>query len=425
MALDRVESLEETLSYFRPTSEITRLNRLAAHGGVEVDADLFALLSLAMKVCADTGGAYDITSAPLWEAWGFARRAGQLPQESQLADARSRVGSHFVELDAQRRTVRFLRPGVQINLGSIGKGHAVDGCLERLSELGLTDVLVHAGQSSVRASGSLGGDGWRIGIGDSRRPGWRLGEIRLRDRGLGTSSLQFQSFRHGGQPIRAHPRSADRPARHRRALRNRTGPHRRAGRRPLDRFFRHGARGVAGLLSGPSGDRHGAAMPRRARRCPGFPVRDRTLCRAGWGGRMGLVAALFLPRLPLPGPNERVFADPRLLGDYGGADSDGIGTSHPRGGADHRGGHLASPAGDCVLNPWGALACCVCGAIAGDAIMYWIGYHFGRGVLREHRWWARCVTPKRECQVERMFERHGLKLFFVTRFLVALRRPYI
>ena len=52
-ALDRVESLEAALSYFRPTSEIARLNRLAAHGGVEVDADLFALLALALKVCAE------------------------------------------------------------------------------------------------------------------------------------------------------------------------------------------------------------------------------------------------------------------------------------------------------------------------------------------------------------------------------------
>ncbi len=76
-----------------------------------------------------------------------------------------------------------------------------------------------------------------------------------------------------------------------------------------------------------------------------------------------------------------------------------------------------------TLNPWGALACCLCGAIGGDTIMYWIGYHFGRGVLREHSWWARFVTPKRECQVERMFERHGLKVFFVARFLVALRSP--
>jgi membrane protein DedA with SNARE-associated domain len=73
--------------------------------------------------------------------------------------------------------------------------------------------------------------------------------------------------------------------------------------------------------------------------------------------------------------------------------------------------------------PWLALGCCLFGAIVGDAIMYWIGYHFGRGVLREHRWWARFVTPKRECQVEQMFKRHGLKVFFVARFLVGLRSP--
>jgi membrane protein DedA with SNARE-associated domain len=73
--------------------------------------------------------------------------------------------------------------------------------------------------------------------------------------------------------------------------------------------------------------------------------------------------------------------------------------------------------------PWLALGCCLFGAIVGDAIMYWIGYHFGRGVLREHRWWARFVTPRRECKVEQMFERHGLKVFFVARFLVGLRSP--
>ena len=55
--------------------------------------------------------------------------------------------------------------------------------------------------------------------------------------------------------------------------------------------------------------------------------------------------------------------------------------------------------------------------------MYWIGYHFGRGVLCEHRWWARCVTPQREARIEEMFRRHGLKVFFVARFLVGLRTP--
>jgi membrane protein DedA with SNARE-associated domain len=70
-----------------------------------------------------------------------------------------------------------------------------------------------------------------------------------------------------------------------------------------------------------------------------------------------------------------------------------------------------------------ALGCLLFGAIAGDCIMYWIGYHFGRGVLRGHRWWARCVTPEREERIEEMFRHHGLKVFLVARFLVGLRSP--
>jgi membrane protein DedA with SNARE-associated domain len=76
-----------------------------------------------------------------------------------------------------------------------------------------------------------------------------------------------------------------------------------------------------------------------------------------------------------------------------------------------------------TLDPLVAFLCCLFGAIAGDCVMYWIGYHFGRGVLRDHRWWARFITPEREAQVEDKFRRHGLKVFFVARFLVGLRSP--
>lgn len=78
---------------------------------------------------------------------------------------------------------------------------------------------------------------------------------------------------------------------------------------------------------------------------------------------------------------------------------------------------------DAKLNWLIALPCCLVGALVGDCIMYWIGYHFGRSVLREHRWWGRCVTPEREERIEHMFQRHGFKVFFVARFLVGLRSP--
>ncbi len=208
-ALDRVEWLEDRLSFFRPGSQISRINCLAAETPVEVEPWLFNLLHFAVRLFEETGGAYDITSTPLWEAWGFARRDGRIPSDVELAEARSCVGGHLVELDADRRTIHFRKPGVKINLGSIGKGHALDVCSERLLELGMTDFLLHGGKSSVLGHGGhkveVGrGRGeesplWEIGIPDPHQPGHRLGMIRLRNRALGTSGGQFQSFRHQGR----------------------------------------------------------------------------------------------------------------------------------------------------------------------------------------------------------------------------------
>ena len=76
-----------------------------------------------------------------------------------------------------------------------------------------------------------------------------------------------------------------------------------------------------------------------------------------------------------------------------------------------------------TLDPLAAFLCCLFGALVGDCIMYWIGYHFGRGVLKDHRWWARFITPEREDQIEQKFRQHGLKVFFFARFLVGLRSP--
>ena len=175
---------------------------------MEVEPGLFGLLELALRLSAETGGALDITSTPLWEAWGFARRQGAIPREEQLAEARQLVGSHLVQLDPQQRTVRLLKPGVRLNLGSIGKGYALDRCVQALAESGIGHFLIHGGQSSVIARGMRGiapagattaEAGWVVGLRHPLRIDRRVGEIRLRNRALGTSGGQFQSFWHGGR----------------------------------------------------------------------------------------------------------------------------------------------------------------------------------------------------------------------------------
>jgi membrane protein DedA with SNARE-associated domain len=76
-----------------------------------------------------------------------------------------------------------------------------------------------------------------------------------------------------------------------------------------------------------------------------------------------------------------------------------------------------------VLEPWAALLTCIVAAILGDCSMYAIGYHFGHGLLRDHRWFAWLLNPRAERKMEQKIREHGLKALFITRFLVGVRSP--
>jgi len=206
--LDLVERLEAQLSYFRSESRVSQINREAAFRPVAVEPELMEILAQAVELSRQTEGAYDITAAPLWEVWGFARRSGAIPDDRQLAEAQELVGYQHLELDGRQSTVRFARPGMRLNLGSLGKGYTLDRCARALLDAGIAHFLIHAGGSSVVGRGSRGiihagaateGPGWSVGLPSPLRPDRRMGLVRLRDRALGTSGSQAQSFWHQGK----------------------------------------------------------------------------------------------------------------------------------------------------------------------------------------------------------------------------------
>lgn len=203
-ALDLVEQLETQLTVYRDSSEVMAINRSAADGPVPVEAGLFRLLEFSLTLYAATDGAFDITAGPLTKAWGFSRRAGAIPDAATLAETLERVGGQYIELDAEHRTIRFRRPGIELNFGAIGKGYALDRCDELLRAAGIENFLWHGGQSSVLARGSSADSserdgGWLVGVGDPVRAGRRVAEIWLRDRALATSGASAQFFRHQGR----------------------------------------------------------------------------------------------------------------------------------------------------------------------------------------------------------------------------------
>ena len=81
---------------------------------------------LSQELSNQTGGAFDITVGALVKAWGFYRRAGHVPAPEELEAVRGRIGMRHLHLDLEKQSIRFMRPGLEINLASIGKGYALD-----------------------------------------------------------------------------------------------------------------------------------------------------------------------------------------------------------------------------------------------------------------------------------------------------------
>ncbi len=172
-AFDQLDALEAQLTVYRDSSEVSRLNRIAAYGPVPVEERSFGLLQLAARIHSGTNAAFDVTAGALINAWGFFKGPRRVPPDEEREAALARVGMQLVELNPLARTVRFRRPGLEINLGGIGKGYALDRVAEYLQdEWGTASVLLHGGYSSVVTVGAPPGEprGWQVGVSHPWKP---------------------------------------------------------------------------------------------------------------------------------------------------------------------------------------------------------------------------------------------------------------
>ena len=199
-ALKEIERLEAQLSLYRPSSEIARVNTSAAREPVCVSPSVFRLLQHARQLQQESGGAFDITVAPLVRCWGFMHGTGRLPTSVEIEEARSRSDMAHVILDEGNFSVRFDREGVMIDLGAIGKGYAIDGAADILREAGVVRALLHGGTNTVYAIGAPpDADGWKIAIAPPpNKPDAKV-EVVLRNNALSVSAVWGKSFEAEGK----------------------------------------------------------------------------------------------------------------------------------------------------------------------------------------------------------------------------------
>lgn len=157
-ALDEVDRIENVLSIFRPTTLASRVNLLAAELNVRVDEEFWGWLETAIRFSEETEGAFDVAAAPLWRAWGFAKRDGEFPAPDVLKRALQLSGTRHLQLDEAERSIAFDEEGVELNFGAIGKGIALDAAAQKLLDGGQTDFIIQGGKSGCVARGGRRND---------------------------------------------------------------------------------------------------------------------------------------------------------------------------------------------------------------------------------------------------------------------------
>jgi FAD:protein FMN transferase len=198
-ALDEVDRIDRLMSHYKPQSPLSQLNRSAARGAVAVDPELFDLIAQSLDYSRESDGAFDITVGPLMKAWGFFKGDGRVPTPAELSEVRRRVGYRHLVLDQSARTIRFDIQGVELDLGGIAKGYAVDRAIAVLRQNGITAALVSAGGSTVYGLGHPPDRmSWDVKIQDPLDPTRVAFSVGLKDRALSMAGRSAKSFEVNG-----------------------------------------------------------------------------------------------------------------------------------------------------------------------------------------------------------------------------------
>ncbi len=206
-AFHEIDRLEQGLSRFIESSDISRINKLGARAPVRVSVDTFECLQLARRLHKETGGAFDVTIGALMSCWRTPEGTSGRPGAKEIAEARKRTGMEQVVLDKEHFTVALKTDGVLVDMGGIGKGFALDKAAENLRDWvdegsGFETALLSGGQSSVLAMGAPPGKrGWEVTVeGGQAVPE----ELLLSDRALSGSGTRVRG-RHIVDPRTGRP----------------------------------------------------------------------------------------------------------------------------------------------------------------------------------------------------------------------------
>ncbi len=196
-AFQEIKRVEYLMNPWIESSDVTRINRSAGEKGVNVSPETIEVIKRAQEVSKLSEGGFDITVGPLVQLWRKARERGMPPEMEEVKENLNLVNFRDLKIH-YGGNVSLRKKGMNIDLGGIAKGYAVDRAFELLKGLGFRNLVVNAG-GDLRVGGSKSDGPWSIGVQHPRSPEKILARISVSDTALATSGDYEKFFIHQGK----------------------------------------------------------------------------------------------------------------------------------------------------------------------------------------------------------------------------------
>lgn len=211
-AFKEMERIEKVFSKFNENSEVSNINALAGLEKISASEEVFKLIERSVYYSRISDGAFDITIAPLMEAWGFVRRNKTIPDKGTIENALKGVGYKNIELDPKGMSIKFLNRKTKIDFGGVAKGYAVDRARDILAAHGIKNGLVNLGGNMFALGYAPGNKKWKIGVEDPVNKGKLLRSFELKDKAISTSGnyerffeIEGERYSHIINPVTGEP----------------------------------------------------------------------------------------------------------------------------------------------------------------------------------------------------------------------------
>ncbi len=198
-AFDEVRRLDKLMSHYKAESELSRINQNAGVRPVPVSRELYDLIAKSIRFSELTDGAFDISFASVGKLWDFRKK--HVPSAESIQAQLPKVNYKKIRLNDQDSSVFLPEAGMEIGLGGIGKGYAMDQAMKVLQKHGIQDAMVMAGGDTL-IRGKKGDEPWKVGLRDPDQADGILAVLPLSDQAISTSGDYERFFVKAG--VRYH-----------------------------------------------------------------------------------------------------------------------------------------------------------------------------------------------------------------------------